>query len=1131
MTPIYVFLVQALTAWLCYVFGKFACKIYIQGFSFAFPVNLTIPLTVSLLVTACGLKFEKVCAFDFMPAYLFWECKNGDILSNFISKDHAWVWIFWLLSQTWITLHIWYPKCERLASTEKLFVSPMYNSLLIDQSLALNRRKHDEGELKADDLDFNRNEANKDMSQYYETTSIHSEASNLQISKAKSSDFITRIYAVATMWHETEDEMMLMLKSILRMDEDQCARRVAQKYLKVIDPDYYEFETHIFFDDAFEVATENEDENVSNSFVKLFVSLVDKAASHVHGIDITVRPPKKFPTPYGGRLVWTLPGKTKIIVHLKDKSKIRHKKRWSQVMYMYYLLGFKLMDQPISIDRKDVIAENTYLLALDGDIDFAPTAVALLVDLMRKNHNLGAACGRIHPVGGGLMVWYQMFEYAVGHWLQKATEHVIGCVLCSPGCFSLFRGKALMDDNVMKTYTTISSQARHYVQYDQGEDRWLCTLLLQRGYRVEYSAASDAYTHAPEGFGEFYNQRRRWVPSTMANIMDLLQEYKRTVQINDNISMPYILYQLMVMIGTILGPGTIFLMLVGAFLAAFGLSNWDAFVINVIPILIFMLICFTLKSNVQISIAYFLSAVYVLVMIVVLVGMMLQFAVEGWASPSSIFFLASAGSFIITGLLHPKEILCLPCGMIYYLLVPSMYLLLQIYSCYNLNNVSWGTREVAQKARKKTREEIEREKKEAEEAKKQKKKEGFLSFLHRDTSKDEDEGSFEFSCAGLFKMMCCTHPKPNIQQQQLASIAESLDILKRRFEGIENHMGISPSDRRRSTIKPRQSLRAGGTITIVEDEDYSDNESENSEPKEERDDLVNPYWMEDKDLKRGEVDYLPNAEVQFFKDLIEKYLFPINKDKEAQKKAEIELLELRNKAVFSFSMMNAIFVTGIFLLQQHKDTIHIDWPLGYTTNITFEPDTNEVLISMEKLQLEPIGLVFVVFFALILAIQFSAMLIHRFGTISHILASTDITFCTKKAEDVSEDKYIEKHAVNIVKELQRLKDINENDAIENSNERLGRRMTIHNLAKSSQKKQEIGSLDVAFKKRFFSISAESADMEGDNSILGNMRRLSMRRGTVKALAERRESVVHERRQSRILASRKQTTFAPDVEMV
>jgi hypothetical protein len=70
----------------------------------------------------------------------------------------------------------------------------------------------------------------------------------------------------------------------------------------------------------------------------------------------------------------------------------------------------------------------------------------------------------------GPMVWYQMFEYAIGHWLQKATEHVIGCVLCSPGCFSLFRGVALMDDAVMKKYTTLSSEARHYVQYDQGEN-------------------------------------------------------------------------------------------------------------------------------------------------------------------------------------------------------------------------------------------------------------------------------------------------------------------------------------------------------------------------------------------------------------------------------------------------------------------------------------------------------------------------------------------------------------------------------------------------------------------------------------------------------------------------------------
>lgn len=56
------------------------------------------------------------------------------------------------------------------------------------------------------------------------------------------------------------------------------------------------------------------------------------------------------------------------------------------------------------------------------------------------------------------MVWYQQFEYAVSHWLQKAAENIMGCVLCSPGCFSLFRGSALMDDNVMAKYTTLPTE-------------------------------------------------------------------------------------------------------------------------------------------------------------------------------------------------------------------------------------------------------------------------------------------------------------------------------------------------------------------------------------------------------------------------------------------------------------------------------------------------------------------------------------------------------------------------------------------------------------------------------------------------------------------------------------------------
>ena len=78
-----------------------------------------------------------------------------------------------------------------------------------------------------------------------------------------------------------------------------------------------------------------------------------------------------------------------------------------------------------------------------------------------------------------------------------------------------------------------------YVQWNQGEDRWLCTLLLQKGWRIEYVALSDAYTNAPTDLGEFFNQRRRWGPSTVFNIWDLVKDLKEVSFKNDYISKGY----------------------------------------------------------------------------------------------------------------------------------------------------------------------------------------------------------------------------------------------------------------------------------------------------------------------------------------------------------------------------------------------------------------------------------------------------------------------------------------------------------------------------------------------------------------------------------------------------------------
>ena len=54
------------------------------------------------------------------------------------------------------------------------------------------------------------------------------------------------------------------------------------------------------------------------------------------------------------------------------------------------------------------------------------------------------------------------------------------------------------------------------------------------------------------------------MPSTMANILDLLRSWRSTVKINENVSSLYIIYQAVLFVASILGTGTIFLMIVGA---------------------------------------------------------------------------------------------------------------------------------------------------------------------------------------------------------------------------------------------------------------------------------------------------------------------------------------------------------------------------------------------------------------------------------------------------------------------------------------------------------------------------------------------------------------------------------------
>ncbi|KAH3803412.1 chitin synthase chs-2-like isoform X2 [Dreissena polymorpha] len=972
--PLQVAAVNIVSSYACYRCCVAANKILTQIPSFSLPLVLATPILITIMAAGFSRNELSMTTGCYLP---FPKWTDG------LAYDWSMIMasIMGYMTIILVTSYIWRQTKERMKHKDRIFVQPMYCGVLLDQSMLLNRRK--EWDTKAIDVKINQ----LDMS-LLETPENGFLGKDSQSPLRK--DDTPFIYLCATMWHETENEMTQILKSIYRLDADQGERRNVQLYFNIWDPDYYEFEAHIFFDDAFNY---EDGESRVNDYVKQLMKTIDDAISSVN---MKIPPPYIIDTPYGGRLVWRLPWGNQLVAHLKDKQKIRHRKRWSQVMYMYYFLSHKLLSMGGGQERIRTVAENTFILALDGDVDFQPSALQLLIDRMRRNPNVGAACGRIHPIGSGPMVWYQKFEYAVSHWLQKATEHVLGCVLCSPGCFSLFRGSAIMDDNVMKRYTTPPSEGRHYVQYDQGEDRWLCTLLLQQGYRVEYCAASDALTYAPEGFYEFYNQRRRWTPSTMANILDLLMDFKNVTKRNNYISMLYVCYQMLLMVSSILTPGTIFLMVLGAINMAYPqLSLYWALVLNLIPVTTFIILCFVAKSDTQLAFAAILSTVYSLVMMLVIVGLIKQAAENGFCSVTTVFICFVAGVFIISAFMHPQEFWCIAHGFLYFLAIPSMSMLLMLYSIGNLHVVSWGTRESPKPTTaKKTDKSVKTP---------PLKKGAVQEWLEKIGMADtEGKSGYMFAFGNLFRCMCCPQETPDIGEMKLSVILERLDDLEAKLvDPLADNMTTENESRGHVTFSEPSDLFEGANNKNADD-------VSNRTPRPPR------HWTQDPYFRDSIPESIPLPEVEFWRELIDTYLFPMVGDLKQQEKTQAELIQLRNKVSLFFLLVNALFVTIVFSLQQ------VNADSGGNISIKLPCAT-----GIREASIEPISIAFTAVFGVLLAIQFVCMLIHRISTFLQILSITEVGqhVCKPKFKLNSKDSDLTfEQSLELVRSMQTEKD-------------------------------------------------------------------------------------------------------------
>jgi chitin synthase len=76
------------------------------------------------------------------------------------------------------------------------------------------------------------------------------------------------------MWHENDNEMLQLLKSIMRLDIDQSKKRKKDFDVRH-SHEVFDYEAHIFFDDAISYLPNGSSE--PNAFVQQFTDVIKDA--------------------------------------------------------------------------------------------------------------------------------------------------------------------------------------------------------------------------------------------------------------------------------------------------------------------------------------------------------------------------------------------------------------------------------------------------------------------------------------------------------------------------------------------------------------------------------------------------------------------------------------------------------------------------------------------------------------------------------------------------------------------------------------------------------------------------------------------------------------------------------------
>lgn len=205
---------------------------------------------------------------------------------------------------------------------------------------------------------------------------------------------------------------------------------------------------------------------------------------------------------------------------------------------VHYNLALSPLELELHHQIRNIIGVNPtlydFLLQIDADTDVAPDSATRFVAAFLHDTRLIGVCGETELANpkASMVTMMQVYEYYISHNLTKAFESLFGSVTCLPGCFSMYRirdansGKPLfVSRDVVEAYSEIRVDTLHTKNLlHLGEDRFLTTLLLKfhGRYKTKYISRAHAQTIAPDTWTVFLSQRRRWINSTVHNLVELI---------------------------------------------------------------------------------------------------------------------------------------------------------------------------------------------------------------------------------------------------------------------------------------------------------------------------------------------------------------------------------------------------------------------------------------------------------------------------------------------------------------------------------------------------------------------------------------------------------------------------------